>query len=136
MTDDNAKLCADFVRVMAERDEARRELAEANTVIDGCEAALHQLINSEAARDAARRELVRIWCLVTESSPDDAPDPFPGGTAYDAVDKMQDQLFAARDAGRAPATLQAGDVSVRCDCRPTGQCFCGGLCVCHRAGEP
>jgi type I site-specific restriction endonuclease len=45
--------------------------------------------------DWTEDELKLCWCVATDSSPDDAPKPFPAGVAYKAVDAMQDREYAA-----------------------------------------
>jgi hypothetical protein len=73
-----AQAAARFLTLIAERDAAARERDEA-----------------EALAKERGGELTLCWCVATDSSPDDAPDPFPAGMAYKAVDAMQDREYAA-----------------------------------------
>ncbi len=68
---------AEINALMAERDAAIRERDEALALAK--------------ERDG---ELALCWCVATDSSPDDAPDPSPAGMAYKAVDAMQDREYA------------------------------------------
>lgn len=55
-------------------------------------------LTAENAR--LRNELLGIWAVASERSPDDAPDPMPDGAVYAAVDAMQDREYALDNAVR------------------------------------
>ena len=65
------------------------------SVCGECDAAEARAEKAEALAKDRGGELELCWCVATESSPDDAPDPFPAGMAYKAVDAQQDREYAA-----------------------------------------
>ena len=86
---------------------------------------------SDELRDALRDVLDVVWYSVPR-------------VKYDAIHDGVKHLLAPDSAaiGPSPATLTAGDATVKCNCRveyvgtfhgtPVIGCFCGGMCVCHR----
>jgi hypothetical protein len=87
----------DAALARAEKAEADLRKADADRAAawDDARAALARAEKAEAELKWVNGERTTLLCLCNEMSPDDAPDVVSREMAYDAVDQMQDRLYAA-----------------------------------------